>query len=320
MDKRYRGRPKIVITMGDPGGIGPEIISSALRRVKAPESLIVVGDRGVFDRVNGKRARLKAEFIDLANVAPKRFSFGKVTAEYGRASIEYLDAAMDLILDGAAEAVVTCPISKEAIHKAGFSYSGHTEYFGEKACVDDEVMMLVNDCFKFSLVTRHIPLSGVAGAIDPAYMEHVIRVTHDALRRFFGIKRPRMVVCGINPHGSDNGVIGNDENTVIKPVVRRLSRRFPGLTGPLGADAAISKAYGRMFDAVIAMYHDQALIPLKLTGDETGVNMTLGLGFVRTSPLHGTAFDIAGTGKADPASLLAAINLAHRCVLNQKKV
>jgi 4-hydroxythreonine-4-phosphate dehydrogenase len=171
MHRRGGGRPKIVITMGDPSGIGPEITSAALRRVKDHRALIIVGDRGVFDRVNRRKSPVKAEFIDLANVDVKRFSFGKISAEYGKASIEYLDVAMALILDGAAEAVVTCPISKEAIHLAGFSYSGHTEYFGEKACVDDEVMMLVNDRFKFSLVTRHVPLSSVAKAIDPVYME-----------------------------------------------------------------------------------------------------------------------------------------------------
>jgi 4-hydroxythreonine-4-phosphate dehydrogenase len=318
-------KPKIAITMGDPSGIGAEIIAKALPSIGGKFSCVVIGDRVVFDRavhtckLGGRVNSCDIDFIDVPGIDIRRFSFGTICAQYGGASIAYLDKAMELINAGVVDGVVTCPISKESIHLAGYSYSGHTEYFGEKAGVDDEVMMLVNDTFKFCMVTRHIPLSKVAREIDPSYMKHVVAVTYDALRRLFGIRNPRIVVCGINPHGSDNGVIGDDENTLIAPVVKGLRSKFSGLTGPVGADVAIGNAARKKYDAVIAMYHDQALIPLKVTGDESGVNMTLGLGFVRTSPLHGTAFDIAGQNKADPSSLIAAVHLAYQCVLNQKK-
>ncbi|MDD5348157.1 MAG: 4-hydroxythreonine-4-phosphate dehydrogenase PdxA, partial [Candidatus Omnitrophica bacterium] len=166
---------------------------------------------------------------------------------------------------------------------------------------------------------RHIALREVPRRITPEAIRHTVQVTAGSLRELFGIRVPRLVVCGINPHGSDNGVIGSEENEVIRPAVRVLKKRFPAIDGPLGADVAIARALQKKYDCVIAMYHDQALIPLKVLGDESGVNMTLGLGFVRTSPLHGTAFDIAGKAKADPSSLVAAISFAIRCCQNQKK-
>jgi 4-hydroxythreonine-4-phosphate dehydrogenase len=304
--------------MGDPGGIGPEVIAKAGFKSNKKISYVVIGDWFVFNKAARRSgAKTSCEFIDLANVNRTRFKFGRISAEYGKASIEYLDTAMAMLADKSIDCLVTCPISKEAIRLAGYPYSGHTEYLAAKARRPDVVMMLVNDVFKFSLVTRHVPLSQVSRKLNRSNISFTLRTTHSALQKFFGIKKPRIIVLGINPHGSDNGVIGTEEGSIIRPAIK-LSRSS-GVSGPVGADVGIAKAAAGKFDCILAMYHDQALIPLKLTGDRTGVNMTLGLPFIRTSPLHGTASDIAGQNKADPSSLHAAVNLAFRCVQNQKK-
>jgi 4-hydroxythreonine-4-phosphate dehydrogenase len=306
--------------MGDPSGIGPEICARAARQLGGKLKLVIIGDLGVWGKVTRHMSHVtRVEFIDLKNVDLKKFKFGRVKSEYGRASMEYLDKAMEMLKGDAIDCIVTAPISKEAINLAGFHYSGHTEYFAEETGSQSVVMMLVNRELKFCLVTRHIPLKKVAAKLNRSEITKTIMVCRQALKELFAIKDPRLVVCGINPHGSDNGLIGSEENKIIRPALEPLKRKFKHLDGPLGADVAIGKAKNNLYDCVIAMYHDQALIPLKLLGDETGINMSLGLGFVRTSPLHGTAFDIAGKNIASPASLIAAIKLAAKCTLNQKK-
>lgn len=314
---------KIGLTMGDPAGIGPEICAKALSALRGKHNLVVIGDSGVWARVCQSPVvsrRIKnIEFVDLRNVDPAKFEFGRIKAENGRAAIEYLDKALEMQKSGRIDCIVTSPISKEAVNLAGFHYSGHTEYFAERTKAKNVVMMLINEELKFALVTRHIPLREVAGRLKKEKIRETIVSVREALKNLFGLKQPRLVVCGINPHGSDNGLIGNEENLIIRPAVRELQKKIKYIDGPMGADVAISKAKEKIYDCVIAMYHDQALIPLKLLGDETGVNISLGLGFVRTSPLHGTAFDIAGKNLASGASLIAAVKLAAKCTINQKK-
>jgi 4-hydroxythreonine-4-phosphate dehydrogenase len=325
---------RVAITMGDPSGIGPEICAKAIKALGKNYRITIIGDAGVWSKVTclpagppaGRAGRqghksqvTRFEFIDLKNVDLKKFKFGQVRAEYGRASMEYLDKAMALLKSGKIDCVVTCPISKEAINLAGFHYSGHTEYFASKTRSQDVVMMLVNKELKFCLVTRHIPFKEVALRLNQDKIAKTVIVCRQALKEMFGLKNPRLVICGINPHGSDNGLIGQEENRIIGPALNNLKKKFRHIDGPMGADVAISKAKENHYDCVVAMYHDQALIPLKLLGDESGVNISLGLGFVRTSPLHGTAFDIAGKNIASPASLIAAIKLASQCTLNRKK-
>jgi 4-hydroxythreonine-4-phosphate dehydrogenase len=307
--------------MGDPSGIGPLIIARALPQVRPLARFVIIGERRVFNRLPAAGCRFPdTEFIDLNNVSHKNFSFGKIKAEYGRASIEYLDKAMELIRKREIDCLVTGPISKEAVNLAGFRYSGHTEYFAKRLKAKNTVMMLLNRRLKFSLVTRHIPLKAVSGAINKEVLEKTIVITYRALKDLFSIRNPRIVVAGLNPHASDNGVIGKEENLLIKPVLKRLKNKIPGLIGPLSSDIAIAGMAKKKYDCVIAMYHDQALISLKLIDRRSGVNLTLGLPFIRTSPLHGTAFDIAAKDKlADPASLIAAIRLAVRCATNQRK-
>ncbi|MDD5594618.1 MAG: 4-hydroxythreonine-4-phosphate dehydrogenase PdxA [Candidatus Omnitrophica bacterium] len=309
---------KVGVTMGDPSGIGPEIIIKALAGLKNFAEVTVIGDARVFNKVMGYKSKVSSvKFIDLKNVKSDHFAFGKVKAEYGRAAIEYLDRGLELIKRKEIDCLVTCPISKEAINLAGFKYSGHTEYFSQKTKAKFTVMMLLNQYLKFSLATRHIPLKKVSTELKSHNLEKVILLTDRALKDFFGIKQPRIVICGLNPHASDHGIIGKEENRVIKPVVGKLGGK-KHLSGPMSADAAILKAKQGKFDCVIAIYHDQALIPLKLLDASSGVNLTLGLPFIRTSPLHGTAFDIAGKNQACPDSLIAAIKLSVKCASNLK--
>jgi 4-hydroxythreonine-4-phosphate dehydrogenase len=315
-------RIKVGLTIGDPSGIGPAITLKAVRALKRAAEFVVIGDANVLQKSRPYDLRANAyELIDLNNVRPKNFSFGRISAEYGRASIEYLDTAMELLKAGSIDCLVTAPISKEAIQLAGYHYSGHTEYLAQASKTRDIVMMLFNDSLRFALVTRHVPLEKVSKNITKDSLRKTILITHRSLKHFFDIKNPRIVICGLNPHASDNGVIGNEENAVIKPVARSLKKKIKGLSGPVSADVAVYKVMKKECDCAIAMYHDQALIPLKLSGFERGVNMTLNLPFVRTSPLHGTAFDIAKRPEqADPSSLIAAIQAAIKCTRHQKKV
>lgn len=314
---------RVGITMGDPSGIGPSIIPKAMRKLKGLADFVVVGDEWVFRKAQSSRAsRAQSHsFIDLDNVAHKNFAFGKMRAEYGRASIEYLDKALELIKNKEIDCLVTCPVSKEAVNLAGLSgFSGHTEYLARHWGRKDFVMMLLNRYLKISLVTRHIPLRSVSRGLNKDKLYKNIYITYQALKKLFAIKDPHIVVCGLNPHASDNGLIGDEENRIVKPVLKKLKRLIKHIDGPLSADVAIKMAKQKKYDCVITMYHDQALIPLKLLTDTTGVNITLGLPLIRTSPLHGTAFDIAANPTlAQPFSLIEAIKLAVRCTQNLRR-
>jgi len=314
-----KAQVRVGITMGDPAGIGAEIILKSLPHLKGLAEITVIGDNGVFSRLGGDALITKAaRLVDLKNVRRQGFSFGKLKAAHGRSSMEYLECALSLICSKEIDCLVTAPISKEAINKAGFKFPGHTEYFADCVGAPHTVMMLLNRYLKFSLVTRHVSLRNVAGLLNEKELMRVIRITFGALKNQFGVKEPRIAVCGLNPHASDNGVIGKEENAVIKPALRKLKFLKRHLIGPLASDIAIAGAYKKEYDAVIAMYHDQALIPLKLSDPYSGVNMTLGLPFIRTSPLHGTAFDIAGKNLARPQSMIEAVRLAARCAGNIK--
>ncbi|MDD5154870.1 MAG: 4-hydroxythreonine-4-phosphate dehydrogenase PdxA [Candidatus Omnitrophica bacterium] len=314
-------RIKVGITFGDPSGIGPFIIAKALSRICGLARFAIIGDRWVFKRASGlaRAAGGGLNFIDLDNVAHADFRFGRIAPEYGRASMEYLDKAMEMIRHKKVDCLVTGPISKTAINLAGYRYSGHTEYLAEKNAADKIGMMLLNDGLRFALVTRHISVKQVPQALTAHKITATTLLAYSSLKKAFLIKEPRIVVCGLNPHASDNGLIGREESQVIAPAVESLRSKIRYIEGPLPADAAIAKAKDGKYDCVIAMYHDQAMIPLKLLGRDKGVNLTLGLDFIRTSPLHGTAFDIAGTNQANPGSFIEAVKLALQCTLNLKK-
>lgn len=314
---------RIAITMGDPSGIGPAIIVKSLSLLKLPVEYVVIGDEFVYNKaVLASGLRLpRYKFIDLNNVPRRNFSFGRVKAEYGKASLEYIDEALRLVGNHSVDCLVTCPVSKEAVSLSLRNFTGHTEYLARHCCVKSFAMMLLNQRIKITLVTRHIPLSQVAGAISKIDISESVRLSFLHLKKFFRIDTPRIIVCGLNPHASDNGLIGSQETRLIAPVIAQLKKRIPNLQGPISADIALKQAYAGDYDCAIAMYHDQALIALKLSGQYPGVNLTLGLPFVRTSPLHGTAFDIARKFKEpDPGSLMQAITVADRCAQNQKNI
>ena len=309
-------RIKVGLTIGDPSGIGPAITIKAINKLAGSADFVIIGDLFVLKKIPNFSLLPKngVKIIDLKNINRKKFKFGKIKSEYGRASLEYLDRALQLIKEDKIDCLVTCPISKEAINHAGFKYSGHTEYFIKKTKAKQVVMMLLNKNLKFSLITRHLAIKTLPKALNSDEIFDITRVTYLSLKNIFRISNPRIVVCGLNPHASDNGLIGDEEERIIKPAVKRLKRIFKSVDGPFSPDVAIYKALKGEYDAVMAMYHDQALIPLKITGMDTGVNISLGLPFIRTSPLHGTAFDIASNYKlADPDSLISAIKLAVKC-------
>ena len=304
---------RLGITIGDPAGIGPIITKKAVNRLNGLADFLVIGDSSVLGGM--KNCRL----LDLGRIKKGKVRRGRVTAEYGAASLAYLDKAVELLKEKEIDCLVTAPVSKEAVNKAGFKFYGHTEYLAQKFGARHYAMMLLNNYFKFSLLTRHLPLKDVSSKLNREVLRETILLTYDALRKMFLIEKPRLAICGLNPHASDNGIIGKEENDMIKPLSLVLKRRIPYLEGPLSADIAIARGFRGYYHGLVAMYHDQALIPLKLTEQFGGVNLTLGLPFVRTSPLHGTAFDIARRPSlANPTSMLEAIKTAVQCTLHLK--
>lgn len=309
---------KIIITMGDPSGIGPEVLVKALSKgeIGKQNNFIVVGDGFVLNKIKGFKKLLgKIELIDLENVNRDGFSFGKISTEYGKASLEYIDKALDLINKEGVKALVTGPVNKESVASYKSDFSGQTGYLAKKTGSRKSAMLLGNDKMLLALVTQHIPLREVARRISIDKICEVIKLSSVFLKKFYHLRNPHIAVSGLNPHASDGGLIGDEEENIIKPAIREMRGKVK-CSGPYPADTLLSLALGNKFDAVVVMYHDQALIPLKLTGKESGVNITLGLPFIRTSPLHGTAFDIAPKFKADPSSMISAIKMAQKLLSN----
>jgi 4-hydroxythreonine-4-phosphate dehydrogenase len=313
-------RIKVGVTIGDPSGVGPAVTLNAICKFKGNTEFIVIGDSGVLNRVARVKVEQNLTLVDLGNVRLKSFCVGKIKPEYGRASIEYLDKAMELLSLRQIDCLVTAPISKEAVSLAGLPYAGHTEYFAEKTGAKNTQMMLLNRYLKTVLITRHLPLKDVSRSITRKRIKEVILLTHSSLKKLFLIQEPRIVLCGLNPHASDGSMFGSEEEEIFIPAIKELKRRIRYLDGPLPADSAILKVKNKIYDCAVTAYHDQSLIALKALGGLSGVNLTLGLPFIRTSPLHGTAFDIAGDPSLiDPGSMIESIKLALRCTLNLRR-
>jgi len=321
-------QPIIALTMGDPAGIGPEIIMKALASpdVRAICRPLVVGDAERL-RVAGKivDSRLHVESLDDASEAsyghgdvecidldlvPEDLPFGAVSPVAGEAAFRYIERAVRIVEAGAARAICTAPLSKEALHAAGHKYPGHTELLAALTRTPEVSMMLVAPKLRVIHVTTHIGLLDAIERIDAPLVERVIGRAHETLTRA-GIARPRIGVCGINPHAGENGLFGRgEEATKIEPAVRNARARGWDVRGPLPADTLFFLAARGDYDIVVAMYHDQGHGPIKVLGLESGVNITVGLPMVRTSVDHGTAFDIAGKGVADERSLIEALRQA----------
>jgi 4-hydroxythreonine-4-phosphate dehydrogenase len=324
--------PTIAITMGDAAGIGPEIIMKALAS-GAVEKLcrpLVVGDAarlelagslvGSKQRVIRRREPAEAaylpgtvECIDL-NLIPADLPFGQTSAIAGEGSFRYIERAVKIVEAGGAQAICTAPLSKEALHAAGHKYPGHTELLAALTHTPEVSMMLVAPKLRVIHVTTHIGLLDAIARIEPGLVERVIQRGHDTLVKA-GIPRPRIGVCGINPHAGENGLFGHgEEATKIDPAVAACKARGIDVRGPLPADTLFFLAARGDYDIVVAMYHDQGHGPIKVMGLEAGVNITVGLPVIRTSVDHGTAFDIAGKGVADERSLVEALRQAAELV------
>jgi 4-hydroxythreonine-4-phosphate dehydrogenase len=314
-----RPRP-LALTVGEPSGIGPEIAVKARLALGTEVPFFMIGDPGHLP--TGAAATIISDPDQVPDVAagslpvlPHAFAAeavpGQPSPDNARGVVEVIARAVALVRSGRASAVVTNPISKAALrHGAGFAFPGHTEYLAHLAGDVPVAMMLAAPELRVVPVTIHVPLAQVPSLLTAGAIEQAIRLTHAALVRDFGVDRPRIAVAGLNPHAGEGGTIGGEEQALIAPLVRRLAEAGMAVSGPWPADTLFHPAARARHDAVVAMYHDQALIPLKTLAFDRGVNVTLGLPFVRTSPDHGTAFDIAGKGVADPASLVAALRQA----------
>jgi 4-hydroxythreonine-4-phosphate dehydrogenase len=306
--------PALAITLGDPTGIGPEVVAAAL--AAQPESVLrrirVHGDREVLERAARAMGveSPAVEIVPTASFGPH--APGQPDEAAGVAQVTWLEDAIASARRGEVAALVTAPISKTWARRAGFAFPGHTELLAERLGAAEVAMMFAGPRLKVVLATVHVPLRDVARSLDPSRIASVTGLLGRALRDDFGIAEPRIGVVGLNPHAGEGGLLGKDELEVIAPAIALARAAAPGLTvtGPLVPDAAFRDALDGRHDGLVAMYHDQALIPVKLVDFESAVNVTLGLPIVRTSPDHGTAYDIAGQGKARPASFAAALRLA----------
>ncbi len=294
--------------MGDPRGIGPEVIARALRRLPTGVRVTVVGSAAVLRHAGAELDAPGVAVLDLDNFPVDALEPHLPDAIAGRASLDYIERAVRLVRGGQADALVTGPINKESIAAAGSPHPGHTEMLAELSGGGTPVMLMACPTLRVAMVTTHVALRDVPQMITTEKIVDVARILHDALRRFFGVADPRIAVCGLNPHAGDGGRFGDEEARIIAPAIRQLADM--GVTGPHPADSVFAHAVAGGYDAVIAQYHDQGLIPVKLAGLDEVINITLGLPIIRTSVGHGTAFDIAGTGQASEFSLLHAIDAA----------
>jgi 4-hydroxythreonine-4-phosphate dehydrogenase len=332
-------RPLIGISVGDPAGIGPEITAKALSLPEIYELCrpLVVADAGMmkeaikFSNLNLKIHTVLSpkeglyqfgtiDLVDLKNIDGNPIRHKTISADYGKASFEYVKKVIELAMTKEIDATVTGPISKEAINLAGFRYSGHTEIYADLTHTKDYAMMLVHDHFRVIHVSTHVSLREACDRVKKDRVYRVIMLGHDAVRKL-GIKNPKIAVAGLNPHAGESGMFGREEIEEIDPAIKQAQKEGLNVEGPIPPDTVFSKMQGDQYDLVVVMYHDQGHIPTKLIGfrydDKTktwgsmsGVNITCGLPIIRVSVDHGTAFGKAGEGRANPESMIQAIKIA----------
>jgi len=322
----------LCVTIGDPSGIGPEITADLISSgaMKGTRSIIVGNaesllkepgvDSGLIRKVDIESvASLKREdvdpslpvIVDIKTSAP--FEKGRPSAEGGRVSARAIEVAVELVKRGVVDAIVTGPISKEALSLAGYPYRGHTGMFSKLFKSPDCQMVMVAGSLRVLLVTRDMPLAEVPERINRELIERAVMVVHEALKKWWNISRPRIAISALNPHAGDGGVLGTEEQEIIGPAVDSLRSRGIVVEGPFPADTMFVEWEKKGFDLFVVMYHDQGMIPFKMVGFDTGVNVTVGLPVIRTSVSHGTAYDIVGKGVARSGSLKEAFMLARRC-------
>ena len=324
-------RPRIAITMGDPNGVGPEVALKCLAdsRILNYVRPLLIGSRAVFEH-HAEKAGLGdirltqvdqpaddiwedeavLPVVDIPTVEGFRVRAGKTEASAGALAMEAVDRAVTYCLDNAVDAMVTSPISKEAISLAGYRDPGHTEFIARRTGARSNTMMMVSETLRVGLVTAHVPIWDVPKGVTTETILDKLAIIDDSLRTDFGIQRPKIAVLGLNPHAGDGGIMGREEGEFIIPAIKQACDGGALVFGPFPADGFFAIGAYRLYDAVLAMYHDQGLIPFKTLAFESGVNFTAGLPIIRTSPDHGTAFNIAGQGKASSESMRSALYLA----------
>jgi 4-phospho-D-threonate 3-dehydrogenase / 4-phospho-D-erythronate 3-dehydrogenase len=326
-------RPILAITTGDPAGIGPEIVLKALAHVDVFERCrpLVIGDRRILERAAGWLGRTpeidvvtepasgayepgRVSLLDMENAPPDQVPVGEETAVAGAAAVAYVFRACDLAMAGEVDAVVTAPLNKAAMHLAGYEYAGHTELLTERTGAERVSMLLVGPNLRIVHVSTHVALEEAIARVTQRRVEDVIQIAHDACRAL-GIAQPRIAVAGLNPHASEGGLFGNEEAERIEPAIHAARARGLDVSDPQPPDTVFLRATKGAYDIVVAQYHDQGHIPMKLLAFDSGVNVSYGLPIIRTSVDHGTAFDIAGKGIAEESSLLAAIDVALQMAL-----
>ena len=306
----------MVFSMGDPHGIGPEVLLKALERHPSRNITrpLVFGDPHYLRQLRKDLGLSpKLDGVEVVTVGSCSYppSWGTPDPTAGRFAVDSLRCAVEYCRDHAREPLVTAPLHKGASRRAGLSTPGQTEFIASFFEESDPAMAFFSDRFQLLLITVHIPLREVAAAISPDRLVRKVGLFHEALREI-GIDHPRLAVCGLNPHASEEGLFGDEEEKTLAPALSILQERYGHVSGPFSPDTVFRRALRKEFDGVIALYHDQGLIPLKLVSFESAANVTLGLPIVRTSPDHGTAFDIAGRGTGDPSSMVAAIEWGLR--------
>jgi 4-hydroxythreonine-4-phosphate dehydrogenase len=315
-------QPRLALTLGDPAGIGPEVVLKALGSPERPPADVIVYGSMLALAERAARFSLKlpqqlqARVVDVGPDEP--IELGVCSAAAGRAAAEAVLRAAKDARDGRVDALVTAPLNKESLHAAGYPWPGHTEMLAEAAGVSDVAMMFVGGGLRVVLVTIHRSLRSVPDAVTPEELSRVARLLHRELPRF-GAARRRIAVCGLNPHAGEGGLFGVEERDVIAPAIAKLVSEGLDVHGPFPADSLFVRALRGDFDAVIAHYHDQGLIPVKLAAFGHAVNVTLGLPFVRTSVDHGTGFDIVEKGVAEEGSFLEAMKLAAKVVRETRR-
>lgn len=324
--------PRIALTSGEPAGVGPELCL-AIAREKLDCNLVCLGDRSLLaaraaalklpitlaEYDPGARAKHSPDRLEVLHVplgAPS--APGRLDPANGRYVLDLIDRAIDGAVAGEFDAIVTAPVQKSVINDAGIPFTGHTEYLAERTRAPLPVMMLATEDLRVALATTHLPLKDVSAAITVESLCQVLSILDRDLREWWGLQAPRITVCGLNPHAGESGHLGTEEIKVIGPAIARMRERGMNVTGPVPADTAFVPARLAECDAVLAMYHDQGLPVIKHSGFDRAVNVTLGLPILRTSVDHGTALDLAGTGKADHRSLAAAIRLALGIVARRR--
>ncbi|MFC1766973.1 4-hydroxythreonine-4-phosphate dehydrogenase PdxA [Candidatus Margulisiibacteriota bacterium] len=331
-------KPIIGITMGDAAGIGPEVIVKAFQNSEVQSYVrpVVIGDRRIIKnalkiakaenmQINPIKKVAEAKFIpntidiiDLENLEPSKVKMGQLSKYCGKAAIQYLEKAIKLAMSKEIDAIATAPINKEAIRKAGYKFQGHTEILAKRTKTKKYAMMFVSDALWVILVTTHLPIKDIYKQINKKRVLNAIKLAHETLFRVRK-KKPKIGVAGLNPHAGEGGIFGKEEKKYITPAIAEAKRAGINVKGPISPDGIFYLANVGMFDIVVAMYHDQGLIPLKLLSFNRSVNVTVGLPFVRTSVDHGTGFDIAGKGWANPTSLIEAIKVAAHFTRARKK-